>query len=536
MELVNPVHCIARSTVLQYISAMESRCQQFLFDFRMPEKFEVRKYGSTLLFLRKLMETCGYELIPRQQRNPPSEMEALTNWLIDPNTPLAHEHPEFGMLRDMTLVFKFLATMEPRDEELMRRRMPVREYAPWSLSFDEGGRRGWFSLRPQPLVWEIVGVRGADLDIADLDVTGFGERKLAYGEGPIVHSPCDPSRHIDAHPPVSEEDVLHADLLPTFGDTLSREESEMLISYLTVDYVRIPLVLGFFASRDRVTYLFNPQLQHLLRAVVFEPGPWVPASDTTRITHVPIRQTAEQQRQSRIDRFLLANLPPDRQLLGTNHGLLLNELICSPMAVLNPLMIMLEATKELTEASIYSPDATFILYILQLTLDVQGFVVHVLQSLRSGTISVKTTSSGTSLAEELTSYNKKIHEYLHGVAFRTLTKWCAEAEDESDMLSTSVVHSFIALLFTNLLPEEITESTIVTVLGSLSYVRNWHGFGLGLMRSELESHGSNTLQDAEQRLIRFLQAQVCRLCYRRVLLMTIILVVVETCYLDHDCQ
>ncbi len=71
----------------------------------------------------------------------------------------------------------------------------------------------------------------------------------------------------------TEDDVLHCDALPTFSNTLSREESEQLMSYLTVDYVRIPLVLGFFASRDRVTYLFNPALQALLRAVLLE-GQW----------------------------------------------------------------------------------------------------------------------------------------------------------------------------------------------------------------------------------------------------------------------
>ena len=52
-------------------------------------------------------------------------------------------------------------------------------------------------------------------------------------------------------------------------------ESELLLSYLTVDYVRIPLVVNFFASHDRITYLFNRELQDLLRSVLFEPGTWV---------------------------------------------------------------------------------------------------------------------------------------------------------------------------------------------------------------------------------------------------------------------
>ena len=91
---------------------------------------------------------------------------------------------------------------------------------------------------------------------------------------PVLLSPANVSRFLNIQGP-SEDDVLHSTGLPTFGNTLSREESEMLMSYLTVDYVRIPMVLGFFASRDRVTYLFNPSLQALLRAVLFEGGAWV---------------------------------------------------------------------------------------------------------------------------------------------------------------------------------------------------------------------------------------------------------------------
>jgi hypothetical protein len=475
----------------------------------MPEKIEVKKYGNTLLFLRKFMERCGYELIPRNTRNPPSEMEALISWLTDPNVPLAKEYPEFGMARDMVMMFKFLATMESREEELMRRRIAVREYASWNLSFEEGGRRGWLSLHPAPLRWELVGVRGTDLDTADIEVLAFGERKLMYGEGPVVHSPSDPAWHLDMAPPVSEEDVLHSSNLPTFGGTLSREESEMLMSYLTVEYVRIPLVLGFFATRDRVTYLFNTKLQNLVRGVTFEPGAWIPQSVSSGITHVPVRQTASQKRQARIDRFLVANLPVERQQLGTESGLLLNELACSPMAVINPLLAMLDATKELTEASVYSPDASFLLFITLFAIDVQTYVVHVIQSTsleNQSSSQNKTTSNGTDLLGELQRLNKEINVYLHETAYRFLSRWCAEAETENDILTTSVVHSYLTLLWTNSNPLELSTSDFVRLTSSLCYVRNWHEFGLGMRRSDLES-SDGAIQDGEQRLLRFLQAQ-----------------------------
>jgi hypothetical protein len=68
------------------------------------------------------------------------------------------------------------------------------------------------------------------------------------------------------------------------------------LSYLSVDYVRIPLVLEFFRSHERVTYLFNHKLQDLFRAVLFEAGPWVSPFKTGEITQVPLRRTAEQER------------------------------------------------------------------------------------------------------------------------------------------------------------------------------------------------------------------------------------------------
>lgn len=159
-----------------------------------------------------------------------------------------------------------------------------------------------------------------DMDTADLQITGFGERKLNFGDGPATKrcvvdgagesaclsaslakracpldecrvlsacrsstgpsssffhparppgSPAAPTRYLGVEFP-TEDDVLHCDSLPTFNNTLSREEAEQLMSYLTVAYVRVPLILGFFASRDRVTYLFNPGLQSLLRGVLFE--------------------------------------------------------------------------------------------------------------------------------------------------------------------------------------------------------------------------------------------------------------------------
>ena len=73
-----------------------------------------------------------------------------------------------------------------------------------------------------------------------------------------------------------EEDVLHLKQLPSFDGALRPAESELLLQYLTVPYLRIPLLLAFFSPQHRVILLGEPTLQEMLDASLFEPGPWHP--------------------------------------------------------------------------------------------------------------------------------------------------------------------------------------------------------------------------------------------------------------------
>jgi hypothetical protein len=59
----------------------------------------------------------------------------------------------------------------------------------------------------------------------------------------------------------TEDDVLHIREVPTFGGRISPRHSELLLSYLTVPYLRIPLVLQFFADPTRISALASDALQ-----------------------------------------------------------------------------------------------------------------------------------------------------------------------------------------------------------------------------------------------------------------------------------
>eukprot|EP01061_Rhynchopus_euleeides_P007779 TRINITY_DN1682_c1_g1_i2.p1 TRINITY_DN1682_c1_g1~~TRINITY_DN1682_c1_g1_i2.p1 ORF type:complete len:3842 (+),score=1703.90 TRINITY_DN1682_c1_g1_i2:1018-11526(+) len=493
LELTSPHLTAAYNVVMGYFASLERVCKSELFDWRMPEKIELRKYGATCLFLRKLMERAGYPLLPEDDPNPPCEMEALMNWLTQNDTPLAQEHPEFTWMRDVSAIFRFAATMETRETELLRRKKDAHmQY--WTLSFDDslGKRSGDLWMRRAPGIhWDVAGVRGADMDIADVVITGFGGRELRWGEGGVVHSPLDLERVLGMTD-VTEDDVMHCTRLPTYGDTLSREESERLMSALTTRYLSIPLVLDFFSTMDRHTYLFNPGMQALLRAVLFEPGQWSAVQDHPTIPHVPLRQNKTQKKEASLQAFMDAKyVDYNERLLGTPHGLLLNELKHLPRgAVLQPLLnIARLSLQDLSAASVYSANAHFMCYLLDLLLDVLAYVRHAMK--------------GDSQNPELASAAAELQGLLDNEFLRMLERWLVEAEQANDMSSASVLHTFIAMVAQH----SHTVQGAQMLLGSASYVRNWHGFGLGRLRSDILADPDTEEMSAELRLLRFLQAQ-----------------------------
>jgi hypothetical protein len=106
LEIRDPRMLQARSDVLAYLTAQEKTCRNVLFEMRQPDKIEVKKYGSTLLFLRGMLERLGYELMPRDMRIPKPEIEMLVEWMVGEQTTLAKDHPEWAMTRDMVAIFK----------------------------------------------------------------------------------------------------------------------------------------------------------------------------------------------------------------------------------------------------------------------------------------------------------------------------------------------------------------------------------------------------------------------------------------------
>ena len=111
----------------------------------------------------------------------------------------------------------------------------------------------------------------------------------------------------------TEDDVLHVEDLPDFDGRVQQRDAELLMSYLTVPYLRIPMILGFFCRQECLSALANADLQAVIDACLFEPGLWEPPSGKEMPEYVPART---------------------RGHLATPLGLLFNELLASPRNIL----------------------------------------------------------------------------------------------------------------------------------------------------------------------------------------------------------
>jgi hypothetical protein len=150
------------------------------------------------------------------------------------------------------------------------------------------------------------------------------------------------------------------------GSVLSQRDSELLLSFLTVPYLRLPLVLTFFASDDRVHKLQSSKLKGILDSVLFEPGKYLKVSDTGVIpAMVPTQHP---------------------QLLSTAYGLLLNELHRSPETVLRGVSALLKGALALDTGAVcdigaldFNTGVDIILYVTRLAARVDNHVSFLVQ-------------------------------------------------------------------------------------------------------------------------------------------------------------
>eukprot|EP01079_Euglenida_sp_SAG-EU17-18_P001238 gene1238-418_t len=105
----------------------------------------------------------------------------------------------------------------------------------------------------------------------------FGNEVRISVSGNKFPSHAIPSIHTAPAVARTEDDLLFVPNMPAFRDDdnracLGARDCELLLSYLTVPYLRIPLILTFFATEDRIHSLRSKNLQQVVECALFEPG------------------------------------------------------------------------------------------------------------------------------------------------------------------------------------------------------------------------------------------------------------------------
>jgi hypothetical protein len=161
----------------------------------------------------------------------------------------------------------------------------------------------------------------------------------------------------------TEDDVLHCpnERLPSFGSRLGPSDAELLCQFLTVPYLRIPMLVDFLREDARLRALESPELQAVVDACLFEPGAWRPC------VAQPLPETIPS---------------ADPALRATPCGLLVNELVHSPLPLLQGLQDMLEKAFDFDTGAYGGPSAQAVLYVIRLAVRVEEYASIVAESMQ----------------------------------------------------------------------------------------------------------------------------------------------------------
>eukprot|EP00658_Telonema_sp_P-2_P010324 TRINITY_DN13891_c0_g1_i1.p1 TRINITY_DN13891_c0_g1~~TRINITY_DN13891_c0_g1_i1.p1 ORF type:complete len:1462 (-),score=417.56 TRINITY_DN13891_c0_g1_i1:67-4452(-) len=317
--------------------------------------------------------------------------------------------PEMAHLRDIVFLHKIM--MEPS-----------------GLLANHGKNKKWPSLWFTSHARPLFNFVRADGNVAAVRVT-LAEQQISAG---LVHpeSPADPKNYIKTDSlTVTEDDVLYETQLELFDNSLTPEEGELLLSFLTVPYLSIQLLLNFFAH-DRAGLLIQPQLQKVLESAIFEPKHHC-AAEAMPVLQVPIPANER------------------ATTLATPFGLLHHELSHSADSLLDPLTLLCSGVVQLCTGNFDSRFVPVLLFMLRIVTRIKSFA-----------------------AEHWPEGDGKLSHFLQNQAPRLLRFWIGQAEQIEATAQAVQFHSHLALLYgatSTMDPESLR-----LFVCSVAYVVSWH--------------------------------------------------------------
>jgi hypothetical protein len=486
MEVHTPELHIARTSVLDYFKDQQNFIPEHhqIFMWELAQRSE----GSTNTFIAHICAELAF---------PTNNIAAYISgeqYLIFKN------YPEFLCYRDIAFYFKYFMNTEAE-------------------AFPSPGPD--YIQKQAELKWQLT-------PSEDYFVSAFGievycrPRKPGASFDHRYPSLANPSFLTKPHAVKTEDDVLHIQVLPSFEDVMGQKDSELLISYLTVPYLRIPLILGFFSTQDRIHCLRNPLLQSVLDSVIFEPG-----------------RCLEMQLSGEFHEICPLEVPTNKpELLATPYGLLLNELQRSPSGIIDSILRLITLSLELDTGTVFSGAmADIIFYCIRLASRVQNFLSFLINYAKktprtSDIPHLRSVVIHPEVLELLLKGQEKLNSFLRGSVRSLLRDWYIEAirnsadaaasgnqtidsfgdssEERSDKkidINTKTaceVHAHLLLLYRNYEGSELSDSVVRDMVSSFIFLTTRHTWNLKLLKIP-ETEMFEVLQVVRRNIIRYLR-------------------------------
>ena len=455
-EIHTPELLLARSCIIEYFEAQSEKGVINIF----------KNWANTGPKLNE--EICDFFQGFNMELAYPAGEKAFIGYIVQGNALLNKNYPEWHVYRDISYYINYVQNVD------------VRAFPP----------KNNYEQIHAALQWQFQN--------GQIIVEAFSSQLECAPQPPFQHmrhrfpSLSKPSALAPPHDINTEDDVLHVKNLPSFGDNLGQADCELFLSYMTVPYLRIPLVLALFSTEDRVHSLKSEDLQVAVDAVIFEPGSYISSSVKDIPKEVPTSQ---------------------KHLLATSYGLLLNELVCSPHGVINSITSLAKLAINLDIGSVFSSTVPIIFYVLRLLARLDNFLTLLLDLYydRHECMNMSTAGfDGFQLSSDnvliLEEGQRILRSDVQSQIHKILEDWSTElretdtkSKDNADILSDSgsdneeeknvddntviacQVHAHLLLLYRNYRVEEYTYDIASTLSSSFVFLTTRHTWNLNLL-------------------------------------------------------
>ena len=455
-ELTSPRFAAARTAVLDYFRsiACDAPAEHVIFRFERTMELGV---GDRAL----LGQLCVHWGLPRDDAS-------LRNYLSGEDPALLDLHPGLATLRDVALLAKGLT--HPSADALP-------EVRPWAYA---DARLLWRVKEDKFIVRAFGGSLQcvAWLECAVDDEEGYRtlepiidepggapakqptllQRLLGRAPRPrLPPSPAHPST-LSGTPVSTEEDVLHVRHLPEMGGLLRPGDSEVLLQCLLVPYIRVPLLVKFFAEPSRTTALASPDLQRVLDAAIFEPS-----------TYHPIGA----------ERTLPELIPAlNRAHLATPSGTLVQELSHAPAPLLCAVLSILENALDLDVGRYVQggQSTSVMLYAIKLAARIVWYARFVLSPEGQRTRGLELLARKPELVQAIRTGIAALRSKLEDHALPVLQGWYAKlraADLPDEACSCAAQIAFLVGVYTS--EEELDERVIFYLLSTRVFINMHYG-------------------------------------------------------------